>query len=31
MKIELERKNLVLGVLSVFLAGMFFGYLLATF
>lgn len=31
MKIELERKNLVLGVLFVFLTGMFFGYLLATF
>lgn len=31
MKIELERKNLVLGVLFVFLAGIFFRYLLASF
>lgn len=31
MKIKLERKNLVLGVLFVFLAGIFFGYLLASF
>jgi hypothetical protein len=31
MKIELERKNLVFGMLFVFLAGIFFGYLLATF
>jgi hypothetical protein len=31
MKIELEKKNLVFGMLLVFLAGIFFGYLLATF
>lgn len=31
MKIELERKNLVVGMLFVFLAGIFFGHLLATF
>ncbi len=31
MKIELERKSLVIGMLFVFLAGIFFGYLLATF
>ncbi len=31
MKIEVDRKSLVLGVLFVFLAGIFFGYLLATF
>lgn len=31
MKIELKRKNLVAGMLFVFLAGIFFGYLLATF
>lgn len=31
MKIELERKNLVVGMLFVFLAGIFSGYLLATF
>lgn len=31
MKIELERKSLVIGTLFVFLAGIFFGYLLATF
>lgn len=31
MKIELERKHLVVGMLFVFLAGIFFGYLLATF
>lgn len=30
MKIELERKNLTVGMLFVFLAGIFFGYLLAT-
>ncbi len=31
MKIELERKNLVWGVVFVFFAGVFFGYLLASF
>jgi len=31
MKIELERKSLVVGMLFVFLAGVFFGYLAATF
>ena len=31
MKIELERNSLVLGMLFVFLAGVFFGYLAATF
>lgn len=31
MKIELERKNLVLGRPFVLLLGIFFGYLLATF
>jgi len=30
VKLELERKNLVWGVVFVFLAGVFFGYLLAT-
>lgn len=30
MKIELEKKSLVVGILFVFLAGIFFGYLLAT-
>lgn len=30
MKIELERKRLWLGVIFVFLSGVFFGYLLAT-
>lgn len=30
MKIELERKSLVVGMRFVFLAGIFFGYLLAT-
>lgn len=29
MKIELERKRLWLGVIFVFLAGLFFGFLLA--
>lgn len=31
MKIELERKNLVLGVLFVFLAGIFFRLLVGDF
>ena len=31
MKIDLERKSLVLGLLFVFLAWTFFRYLLATF
>lgn len=31
MKIDLERRSLVLGMPFVFLAGIFFGYLLATF
>lgn len=31
MKIELERKSFVLWMLFVFLAGIFFGCLLATF
>ncbi len=31
MKIELERKRLWLGVIFVFLSGVFFGYLLASF
>lgn len=31
MKIELERRSLVVGMLFVFLAGIFFGYLVATF
>jgi len=30
VKVELERKNLIFGVVFVFLAGIFFGYLLAT-
>jgi hypothetical protein len=30
MRIELERKRLWLGVILVFLSGMFFGYLLAS-
>lgn len=29
MKVDLERKRLWLGVIFVFLAGLFFGYLLA--
>jgi hypothetical protein len=31
VKIELEKSRLWLGVIFVFLAGVFFGYLLATF
>ncbi len=31
MKIELERKRLWLGMIFVFLSGVFFGYLLASF
>lgn len=31
MKIELERKNLWLGMIFVFLSGVFFGYLLVSF
>lgn len=31
MKIDLERKSLVLGLLFVLLVGIFFGHLLATF
>lgn len=31
VKIELERKRLWLGVIFVFLAGLFFGYLLASY
>lgn len=31
MKIDLERKRLMVGLLSMFLAGIFFGNLSATF
>ena len=31
MKVDLERKRLWLGVIFVFLAGVFFGYLLASY